>query len=211
MAASSRARLIRDVLGSAHIFASAVNDLMQQRLHEVTGEQLSFSQLKLLKLVAETDSYNISQVAAFMGVSNAAVSKAVDRLVRRDLLQRHEAVGDRRVVELSLTERGRRLLDEYESVTSSSLEEIFGDFSPQGLREAAESLDRLSICLVDRDDADEELCFRCGIFFRDKCLLRSQARRTCHFDLRKKNRAGQPAGGRADSESGIELEGSKLG
>ena len=191
-AAASRVQLIQDVLGSAHIFSSAVDDLMQERLHEVIGEQLTFSQVKLLKLVALTDAYNISQVAAFLGVSNAAASKAVDRLVRRGLLTRAEAEGDRRAVELSLTEDGRRVLQEYEKVTERVLEEIFGGFTTGVLRDLAESLDRMSISLVDREGNEEECCFRCGVYFREKCLLRTESRRSCHFYF-KESESGKPA------------------
>lgn len=189
MTAIDRARLIQDVLGSAHIFSSAVNDLMQERLLAITGEQLTFSQLRLLKLVALTDSYNISDVAAFLGVSNAAASKAVDRLVRRQLLNRTEAVEDRRAVKLSLSEAGRRLLDQYEALTKEVLAEIFGRFSSEGLRETAKLLDQLSLSLVDHEAGGDEICFRCGIYFREKCLLRSNGPQSCHFQLHKRNKA----------------------
>jgi DNA-binding MarR family transcriptional regulator len=186
MTATSRVQLIQDVLGSAHIFSSAVNDLMQERLQAVIGEQLTFSQLKLLKLVDRTEAYNISQVADFLGVSNAAASKAVDRLVRRGLLVRSEAEGDRRAVELSLTEAGQRILDEYEVVTAEALEQIFGQFSADGLRQTADLLDKLSLSLVDEGRTkEEEACFRCSIYFRDKCLLRVKSGRLCHFHLRR--------------------------
>lgn len=188
MAANSRVRQIQDVLGSVHIFASGVSDFVQEQLLAITGEQLTFSQLKLLKLIAQTEAYNISQVAAFMGVSNAAASKAVDRLVRRDLLRRRESEDDRRAVQLSLTEEGRRLLEEYEVATSRTLQDVFGSVSVENLRQVAELLDRLSISLVDRDGIEPEVCFRCGIFFRDKCLLRSQSHRSCHFDLNIRTR-----------------------
>jgi len=191
MTAASRVQLIQDVLGSTHIFSSAVNDLMQERLRHVTGEQLTFSQIQLLKLVARTDAYNISQVASYLGVSNAAASKAVDRLVRRALVTRSEAEGDRRAVELALTGEARRILDQYEAVTAQVLEEIFGGFSSEGLRQIADLLDQLSISLVDHDGHKEESCFRCGMFFREKCLLRGQRHRTCHFYLNK-GELGQP-------------------
>ena len=191
MTAASRVQLIQDVLGSAHIFSTAVNDLMQERLRHVIGEQLTFSQIQLLKLVARTDAYNISQVASYLGVSNAAASKAVDRLVRRDLVARSEAEGDRRAVELALTGEARRILDQYEAVTARVLEEIFGDFSSEGLRQISDLLDQLSVSLVDHNGHKEESCFRCGMFFREKCLLRGQSHRTCHFYLNK-GELGQP-------------------
>ena len=180
MAANNRARLIQDVLGSAHILSNAVNDLMEARLHAVTGEQLTFSQLKLLKLVSRTDSYNISQVAAFLGVSTAAASKAVDRLVRRRLLTRSEAADDRRAVELALTAQGSGMLEQHEKLALQALEEIFGGYSQEDLRGAAELLDRLSVNVLTHDGKEAEACYRCGIYFREKCLLRAVAGRECH-------------------------------
>lgn len=193
MAANVRGQLIQDVLGSAHIFATAVNDLMEKRLQVLTGEQLTFSQIKLLKLISRAESYNISQVAAFLGVSTAAASKAVDRLVRRRLLSRSEAEDDRRAVELALTDEGRRTLERYEKLTSDTLEELFGSFSPDGLRQTAELLDRLSVSIVEKEGVEGELCFRCGIYFRRKCLLRSTSGRECHVYsrmLREEEQAG---------------------
>ncbi|UCF19631.1 MAG: MarR family transcriptional regulator [Gemmatimonadota bacterium] len=182
---TSRVQVIRDVLGSAHIFASAVNDLMQDRLHAVVGEQLTFAQLKLLKLVARKESYHITEVAAFMGVSNAAASKAVDRLVRRGLLSRSEAEEDRRAVVVALTQQGRRLLDEYEQITTRTLEDVFGDVPAEGLQQTADLLDELSLRLVEQDNRSENMCFRCSIYFREKCLLRSRGPRSCHFYTHK--------------------------
>lgn len=198
--ASSRVQLIQDVLGSAHIFASAVNDLMQERLHAIISEQLTFSQIKLLKLIARSETYNISQVASFLAVSSAAASKAVDRLVRRNLLRRTEAESDRRAVEIALTGEGKRVLGEYERVTNQVLDEIFGAVPPEGLQEIAEHLDHLSIRLVDHEGGQDEPCFRCGIYFREKCLLRSEGRRLCHFHLRAGN--GEQAFGDGDGDNG---------
>lgn len=194
MAATNRPQLIQDVLGSALVFASAVDQLMQERLEAVVGfrgwlarstEQLTFSQLKLLKLVARTEAYNISEVAAFMGVSNAAASKAVDRLVRRKLLRRTESEGDRRAVELAVTDEGRRILEQYDAVTTRTLGEIFRDVPADELEQAAGLLDRLSANLVGRGNVvDEETCFRCGMYFREECLLRENRQRSCHFRLK---------------------------
>src|SRR5271157_128527 len=90
-------REIDDFLGSAHVFASAITDIIEQRLLEKAAEgQVTASQMKLLKLVGMTDSYTLGDVASFLRVSNAAASKAVDRLVRRDLLRRTEDQQDRR-------------------------------------------------------------------------------------------------------------------
>jgi DNA-binding MarR family transcriptional regulator len=179
---------IDDFLGSAHVFASAVQDIVEERLLEQAVEgQVTASQMKLLKLVAMTDSYTLGDVAAFLRVSNAAASKAVDRLVRRDLLLRMVDQKDRRVLHLRLTQSGRRLLGIYENARQRKLQSIFLQFPPEELRRAAELLDRLSADLVDHAAKSQELCLQCGIYFRDRCLVRQLVPRNCFY-----RRAGLP-------------------
>ncbi len=181
-------REIDDFLGSAHIFASAVSDIIEQRLlEEVSGGQVTVSQLKLLKLVAMADSHTIGDVASFLGVSNAAASKAVDRLVRRNLLRRTEGEKDRRAMHLSLPQSGRRLLAAYEAAKRRKLAAIFVQFPREELRRASELLDRLSAGIVDHSSNPEELCLKCGIYFRERCLVRQLSKRDC-FYLRHKGR-----------------------
>ena len=89
-----RLQVINDFLGSAHVFSLAVNELMEQKIRETIGSELTLSQLKLLKLVSKTNAEKISDVAGFLGVSHPAASKAVDRLVRRGLVDRKEDAVD---------------------------------------------------------------------------------------------------------------------
>jgi DNA-binding MarR family transcriptional regulator len=203
MATPRPTHLVQDFLGSAQIFTSAVHDLLDAQLREVPGQKLTFAQLKLLKMVSLTEAYTVSNVASFLGVSSAAASRAVDRLVRRRLLDRAEAAADRRAVRLSLTDEGRRLVESYETATNRSLEELFDRFPPDELRHTADVLDNLSLSIVDRGNGPGEICFRCGIHFRDRCLLRQAASRDCHFHVLKKDgttepRPGERPGGRRD-------------
>lgn len=178
---------LQDFLGSAHIFASAIDRLMEKELRALASDGLSFSQLKLLKLVSVTEGYTISDVASFLNVSNAAASKAADRLVRRRLLERHEGVEDRRVVHLSLSEQGRCLLERFEARTIAALNEVFEPFTSERLIEATATLDEFSLALVDHEDHEESSpCFRCGIYFRERCLLRERGQPGCYFDLHKR-------------------------
>ncbi|UCF40298.1 MAG: MarR family transcriptional regulator [Gemmatimonadota bacterium] len=191
--------VVHDFLGSAQIFTNAVNDLMEEQLHEVADDQLTFSQLKLLKMVSLTDGYTVSDVAAFLGVSNAAASRAVDRLVKRELVDRAEAETDRRAVRLSLTEKGRRLLESYDAASDRVLERLFGTLSPEQLRRTAKLLDQLSVTIVERGAKRGQMCMRCGIHFRYRCLLRQSKDHICHFHLQDDGN-GHSGGKRSKSD-----------
>lgn len=186
MTTAQRTAIINDFLASMHIFSSAIGELMATQLEDELGGDLTIPQLKLLKLIARTETESISEIAAFLGVSNAAASKAVDRLARRGLVERVESKDDRRATCLSLTVKGTFLLKRYEDVQNRVLEGLFRQFMPQDFIQTAELLDQLSADLVDKEAGPQELCFRCGIYFRDKCVLRDVNKRTCYCNLRRR-------------------------
>jgi DNA-binding MarR family transcriptional regulator len=191
--------LINDFLGSAHVFAGAVNDIVEKRLlREVAGKQITFSQLKLLKLVAITDRHMVGDVAAFLGVSKAAASKAVDKLVRRHLLLRTEDQADRRAMQVSLTESGRRLLAAYDTARRRKLQHLFRTLTRAELIRTSEVLDRLSAGIVNHHAKPEEVCLKCGIYFREKCLMRDLVRRRCYYQMK----TGRGNGRHPEAEDG---------
>jgi len=188
MTTAERTSIINDFLASMHIFSSAIDELMVVQLHDELGGELTIPQLKLLKLIARTETESITEIATFLGVSNAAASKAVDRLARRGLVERIESTDDRRATRLSVTVQGTFLLKRYEDVQNRVLEGLFRQFMAEDFVETAELLDQLSADLVKEGSGAKELCFRCGIYFRDRCLLRNLHERTCYCNLRKRKK-----------------------
>ncbi|MBP1632600.1 MAG: MarR-family regulatory protein, partial [Acidobacteria bacterium] len=148
---------------------------------ELTGDALTFSQLKLLRLVARRGILSVSDVASFLGVSTAAASKAVDRLVRSGYLNRTASPDDRRALRVTITGEAQALLAAYERATAASLAARLGGTSPAALRRLADELTRLAVDIGTK--AGDEMCFRCGIYFRDRCLLREMRLGTCYLHL----------------------------
>jgi MarR family transcriptional regulator, temperature-dependent positive regulator of motility len=185
MAKGDSIEVAHDFVGSAHVFASAVEEVVEKALlEEIAGRQLTLSQFKLLKMVELTTARTITDVASFLGVSNAAASKAVDKLVRRKLLRRAEGQPDRREIRLSLTESSRRLLAAYDEKKQRKLAQLFHGFPEDELRRTARLLDRLSAGLVDHHAGPEETCLQCGIYFRDNCLVKRLVGRQCFYERR---------------------------
>jgi DNA-binding MarR family transcriptional regulator len=177
-----KAELIHDFLASAHVFAAAVADEVEEALLRGTGGRgVTPSQMKLLKLVSLGESQTIGSVAAFLDVSAAAASKAVDRLVRKGLLVRKEGAADRRFIHLALTDAGRRRLEAFELARRRKLLEMFGDFAEEELRKASSLLDRLSLRVAERAEGSEDVCLKCGIYFRRDCLVRRLEGRRCLY------------------------------
>jgi len=195
--------IAHDFLGSAHVFASAVEDVVERELlEEVAGKSITLSQFRLLLLVALTDAHTINDVGLFLGVSNAAASKAVDKLVRRKLLRRKEGQPDRREICLSLTESSKRLLAAYEQKKEQKLAEAFHGFSSDELKRTANLLDRISAGLMDHRRR-EDVCLKCGIYFRNHCLVRKLLDRECYYVSHRSGKTRARANG-TEKAPGIE-------
>lgn len=181
MAAASNSWQSNDLLGSVRALVSLAGETIENRLlNELPGRRLTVAQLLLLNILARNDGMHVGQVAALLGVSEAAASKATDRLVRRRLLRRREA-HDRRVVELSLTERARRLLTMYERLKEQELALLRQVFCPRELDEVVALLDRSSAALMNSIQDGKQICLRCGLFAREQCPLRELSQVNCFY------------------------------
>src|SRR5574340_489309 len=91
MAATSRDVVVREVMGSVQIFLVAVSGVIEERLLRDGSEKpLTLSQLRVLALLAHTEVRTVGEVAVSLRISDAAASKAVDKMVRRKLVRRRE-------------------------------------------------------------------------------------------------------------------------
>ena len=181
-----RQQLVNELLGSAHLFVSAVSGVMEQQLlSEIAGKQLTISQLKILKLLDLTEAHNVGDVAAFLGVSDAAASKAVDRLVRQRYLRRTEGRKDRRSSDLSLAAAGRTVLKRYEAAKDRKLAAMFGNLELDELQQTSAFLERLTKGIVHDSANPEEICLQCGIYLKKRCLVREAGQADCQYQRRK--------------------------
>jgi DNA-binding MarR family transcriptional regulator len=180
MDAEQKIELIRQVMGASHIFCSAVNEMLERTLAEASDEPLAMSQVKLLLLIARPEQrFKVTDVAEFLGVTNAAASRAIDRLVQRDLIERTVSRDDRRAVDLSLTERSRALLDRFTDARNRELLQLLAHYPEEKLNTLTTLLDELSVLLLDFEGGKDDRCLRCGIHFRSGCVLRDVLGREC--------------------------------
>ena len=85
---------------------------------------LSFTQVNILMLIFYGNKSGVSQIGESMGVTNAAASQAIDRLVNMDLIIRSEDPSDRRAKKLKLTRKGMDIIDKGVDVRSRWIENL---------------------------------------------------------------------------------------
>ncbi len=114
---------------------------------------ISFIQMKILVTVAgdNPEPPTVKGLAESLGLSLASASRAVDGMVRRELLVRAEDDQDRRIRRLSLTEAGQRLSHR---ILTARLEGL-GRFAASLTPEERDSLEAALDLLLERDEIAE--------------------------------------------------------
>jgi DNA-binding MarR family transcriptional regulator len=143
-------------LGSAFKGALAAIRRLRGRDTHRHGE-LSFAQYHLLCGLAEHDERSAGELALAADLSPATVTQMLDGLAEMGLVERTRSERDRRVVNCSLTTRGRELLTERRAHLEGRWRTELAEFSSQDLATAAAVLDRLRALYDDlsTDPQDE--------------------------------------------------------
>jgi DNA-binding MarR family transcriptional regulator len=100
---------------------------------QAVGEaELSMSQLKVLHiLVLDTPELSLKTLGDRLGLSLPAMSRAIESLVKRELVTRSENVEDRRMKTVRVTDAGRELVDHLVELRFSGIEDFVETLTPE--------------------------------------------------------------------------------
>lgn len=123
-------------LAAADGCAAAVFEAVPLVMRAVKGEidarravDLSMQQFRALKFIERHEGVHLSRLTEHVGATLSAVSRLVDGLVDRGLLDREVSEDDRRRVKLRLTPLGERTIAEVHAVAVGTLERILQPLS----------------------------------------------------------------------------------
>ncbi len=85
---------------------------------------ISMSQLSTLMRLFHRGGCGVSDIGDQLGITNAAASQLIDKLVQQGLVQRSEDTHDRRVKHIALTEKGQELVQESIEVRRRWMEDL---------------------------------------------------------------------------------------
>jgi DNA-binding MarR family transcriptional regulator len=105
-----------------HRLSSHINRTASPDMFRVLGEVgLSFTQMKALFLLSEHDQLTVKDLAGRLHMSFPAMSRAVDGLVQRGYVTRHESASDRRSRQIALLPQGREVLTRVTAAREAAL------------------------------------------------------------------------------------------
>jgi DNA-binding MarR family transcriptional regulator len=159
-------------LRCGHILGSLLREILEETyLGQKCSHPLTRTQFCLLKLITVNADVHPSQVARYLGVTPAAVTKNVDKLEQLGLVNRDPCIEDRRATLLSASEEGARVVSEYEDLKAARISPVVRELEPAELDDLCELLEGLCVELVRHGRLDLNSCMRCAGYYSEDCLV----------------------------------------
>lgn len=125
--------------------ASALTALVDRRAAPLG---VSGAQWVVLLRIASGVGSSAAELCRNMGYDSGSMTRMLDRLEKRGLIERHRSQEDRRVVNLTLTPLGRDLYPRMTPVAIQTLNELLGGFSAAEAEALMGFLDRIAANLI---------------------------------------------------------------
>ena len=106
--------------------------------------ELSMSQFHLLGALADRSPRPVGELAELAGVAAPTATRMLDGLVRAGIVERRPSSSDRRVVEIALTEEGKRIVRRKRSRIAAKRRALYDSLEPDEREQAERLLLRLA-------------------------------------------------------------------
>lgn len=131
-----------------HILREWAEVFMRRSMRDFTRftkeSGLSMPQVSVLLRLHYRGACGISELGEYLTVTNAAASQMIDKLVGMGLLERSEDASDRRAKQVTLTARGRELIDAGIEARRHWMEQLTTTLSREQQQEIAAALTLLT-------------------------------------------------------------------
>lgn len=118
---------------------------------------LSYSRFVIITNVGHNGKMKLKGLANILVISSSAITELVDKMVKDGVLKKNRSRKDRRVVMVSLTEKGKQLFNSFHSeiipIAVKKTKKIFSSFSE-------DELSKLLSLLIKLNDSLEEEIFK---------------------------------------------------
>lgn len=134
------------------LLVEVYNDIMkieENSLKQGEFKDLSITEIHTIEAVGLYGTKTMSEISSILEITMGTLTTAVDRLVKKEYMQRERSDIDRRIVNISLTTRGKLAYRIHEKFHMEMIRGIVNDFTPQEEEVLLSALKKLNSYLKD--------------------------------------------------------------
>ena len=127
----------------SRMLSDVMRKFLKRQTKEVVQGNISLSQVFILDVLKDRPSMRMGELAGHLSVSMAAVTGIADKLGKSGFVLRGSVPGDRRVVNISITAKGRRVIQRHNRARHKAIMDMFGHLSAEDRKKYLEILTKI--------------------------------------------------------------------
>lgn len=139
-----------------NLFSQVVGSIFLGTRSSEALNEMTVIQKRILRILGLSGPQKMSDIAKMVSVSTASATGVIDKMVRSALVERKNDPSDRRIVRVSLLEKGRKTLREHARLRKQRLKELLGNLEPAQQRDLVHAFERIYELLGAIGTAQEE-------------------------------------------------------
>jgi MarR family 2-MHQ and catechol resistance regulon transcriptional repressor len=135
--------VVDDLLSIAPLIRRSIQRKVVRTAFAQTEEDISLPHLEIIKTLKESGTRHIAEVGEKLQIPKPQMTHLIDKLESLDIVTRQACRDDRRTINLTLTDKGRRIIEELDRVIKNAIKEKLSFLTEDELRELSVSLEKL--------------------------------------------------------------------
>ncbi|HUT68902.1 MAG TPA: MarR family transcriptional regulator [Dehalococcoidales bacterium] len=135
--------VVEDLLSIAPLIRRGIQRKVVRTAFAQIEEDITLPHLEIMKTLKEEGSRHIAEIGERLLIPKPQMTHLIDRLEDLEIVTRQADTADRRIVNLMLTDKGRRIIEELDRVLNESIKVKLSFLTEEELQELSVSLKKL--------------------------------------------------------------------
>jgi DNA-binding MarR family transcriptional regulator len=114
------------------------------------------SEFRVLMTLLKRDSQPISKIGGWLGISKPNMTAVIDKLIADGYVERKPDTGDRRIIDITLTVKGRRYMEECKAELRESMKKKLSTLPREDIDSLYASLENIRVILMKLNTSDND-------------------------------------------------------
>ena len=135
--------VIKDLLSITPLIRRNIQRKVVRTAFAQIEQDITLPHLEIMKALQEEGTRHIAEIGERLQIPKSQMTHLIDKLEDLEIVARHADTTDRRIINIMLTDKGRRIIEELDQVIKGSIKVKLSFLTEEELRELSVSLKKL--------------------------------------------------------------------
>ena len=141
-------RVIEDLFSVIPLIDKSIRRKLLRPVQSAFNDDISPHHFLIMKILEEAGTLHVTEIGEKLQIQRPQMTYLIDQLVGLELVERETGITDRRIVNISLTDKGKSLLLEHDGLIRDAIRATLSSLTSEEVEELLASLTKLRVIFL---------------------------------------------------------------